>query len=361
MSSAMCEFKDCVAAIEVVDATGTGLHYTWNQKPKGGSGILKKLDRIMGNIDFIDTFPGAYAIFQPYRISDHSPMVLKHPTFTSPKPKPFKFFNFLAFKTKFTEVSTDVVISMVHEVTNDEIKTTMFIIGDDRAPGPDGLLLKEINHTFLALIPKVSTPRRVNDYRPISCCNVIYKCISKILTNRTIKGIKEVVSDNQSAFIPDLSLISIPALNVLQPDLRQLRDRNGNFCPFSVAKAWDTIRPHRNKNEAMGCQWQSELRCALCDNMPDSHSHLFFECTFSAKVWSYVRDLAGMDLVPSVLQDILLHLQPMENKRMARRVFVWLKLISLHFKNTAMVRPLLERWKMPNNFRLLEIDVFSHE
>nr|GEW60009.1 hypothetical protein [Tanacetum cinerariifolium] len=36
------------------------------------------------------------------------------------------------------------------------------------------------------------------------------------------------------------------------------------------------------------------LRCALCDNCPDSHMHLFFECTFSAKVWNYVRDLAAV-------------------------------------------------------------------
>ncbi|GKA11339.1 hypothetical protein Tco_0690772 [Tanacetum coccineum] len=49
-----------------------GIHFTWNQKPKGGGGILKKLDRIMGNFKFIDMFQGAYALFQSYRISDHS-------------------------------------------------------------------------------------------------------------------------------------------------------------------------------------------------------------------------------------------------------------------------------------------------
>nr|GEW01774.1 hypothetical protein [Tanacetum cinerariifolium] len=70
----------------------------------GGGGVLRKLDNIMGNIDFIDSFLGAYAIFQPYRISNHSLAVLKLPTLTSPKPKPFKFFNFLASKTKFIEV-----------------------------------------------------------------------------------------------------------------------------------------------------------------------------------------------------------------------------------------------------------------
>ena len=120
--------------------------------------------------------------------------------------------------------------NMVRDVSDDEIKAAMFDIGEDKAPGPDGFtsaffkkgwdivghevcgavrdffangqLLKEINHTFLSLIPKVPTPLRVTDYRPISCCNVIYKCISKIITNRIIDGIKEVVSENQSAFVP---------------------------------------------------------------------------------------------------------------------------------------------------------------
>nr|GEV33141.1 hypothetical protein [Tanacetum cinerariifolium] len=100
------------------------------------------------------------------------------------------------------KVSVDIAFNMMRDVTNDEIKAAMFDIGDDRASGLDG-------YTFVffkkgmeySLIPKVSTPLRVNDYRPISCCNVIYKCISKIITNRIIEGIKEVVSDNQSAFI----------------------------------------------------------------------------------------------------------------------------------------------------------------
>ncbi|GJU71005.1 protein LAZ1 [Tanacetum coccineum] len=120
--------------------------------------------------------------------------------------------------------------NMTKPITNEKIKRAMFGIEDDKAPGPDGFtfvffkkgwdvvgqdiyravrdffdngkLLKEVNHTFLALIPKVTTPLKVKDYnRPISCCNVIYKCISNILTNRIIEGIKEVVSDNQSAFV----------------------------------------------------------------------------------------------------------------------------------------------------------------
>ncbi|GJS75277.1 hypothetical protein Tco_0725158 [Tanacetum coccineum] len=367
-NSAMLDFKDCVSNIEVMDINSSGLHFTWNQKPKGGGGLLKKLDRIMGNIEFLDSFPGDFALFQPYRILDHSPAVLKISSLTFNKPKPFKFFNFLTFKSNFLDLvnnswnvnvdghymyqvvsklkllkkpirkllhdhgnlhervnklrfeldevqkaldlnpadgnlreeeaiyvqafndakldeeqflkqkakiewleveglnlqcandfkcfsplihemflgtSMDVInieglfqkkvsdasfIDMVRPVFDVEIRGVMFDIGDDRAPGPDGYtsaffkkswdivgvdvcnavrdffsngkILKEINHTFITLIPKVSTPIKINDFRPISCCNVIYKCIRKIITNRIIEGIKEVVSDNQSAFVP---------------------------------------------------------------------------------------------------------------------------------------------------------------
>ncbi|GJU67021.1 RNA-directed DNA polymerase, eukaryota, reverse transcriptase zinc-binding domain protein [Tanacetum coccineum] len=103
-NSPMYEFKDCISKIEVMDINCSGLHFTWNQKPRGGHGILKKLDRIMGNLDFIDAFPGAYAVFQPYRISDHSPSVLKIPSLVSTKPKPFKFYNFLTHKPRFKEL-----------------------------------------------------------------------------------------------------------------------------------------------------------------------------------------------------------------------------------------------------------------
>ncbi|GJS45075.1 putative RNA-directed DNA polymerase, eukaryota, reverse transcriptase zinc-binding domain protein [Tanacetum coccineum] len=103
-------------------------------------------------------------------------------------------------------------------------------------------LLKEINHTFIALIPKVSTPLKINDYRPISCCNVIYKCISKILTNRIIDGIKEVVSDNQSAFVPGRR-ISDNILITQELMHNYHRNRGPPRCAFKIdiQKAYDTV------------------------------------------------------------------------------------------------------------------------
>ncbi|KAI8555356.1 hypothetical protein RHMOL_Rhmol05G0168400 [Rhododendron molle] len=101
---------------------------------------------------------------------------------------------------------------MVMEVTDKEIKDTFWSLNPQKAPGPDGYnaaffhkawpvighevtsavklffrsgqLLKRANATLVALVPKVPNPSKVGDYRPISCCNVIYKCIAKILANK---------------------------------------------------------------------------------------------------------------------------------------------------------------------------------
>lgn len=37
---------------------------------------------------------------------------------------------------------------------------------------------------LIALISKVKDPKSVNDFRPISLCNVLYKVIAKVVANR---------------------------------------------------------------------------------------------------------------------------------------------------------------------------------
>lgn len=68
---------------------------------KKGSGIFKKIDRIMGNSKFIDEFPSSCALFQPYGLSDHLPCVLKLPIQIYLKHPPFKFANILVHKSDF--------------------------------------------------------------------------------------------------------------------------------------------------------------------------------------------------------------------------------------------------------------------
>lgn len=44
--------------------------------------------------------------------------------------------------------------------------------------------MKSLNDTVVTLIPKVKNPVKLLEFRPISLCNVSYKIITKLLSNR---------------------------------------------------------------------------------------------------------------------------------------------------------------------------------
>ncbi|CAA7044435.1 unnamed protein product [Microthlaspi erraticum] len=69
-----------------------------------------------------------------------------------------------------------------------------------------GKLPKNINATHVRLIPKITSPKKVSDYRPIALCNVYFKVISKILTLRLQPILHDMVSENQSAFLPQRAI-----------------------------------------------------------------------------------------------------------------------------------------------------------
>jgi hypothetical protein len=65
-----------------------------------------------------------------------------------------------------------------------------------------GILDPKINMTFIALIPKNSSPGSVTNFRLINLCNVIYKLISKVFANYLKEVLPGIISPSQSAFIP---------------------------------------------------------------------------------------------------------------------------------------------------------------
>lgn len=61
---------------------------------------------------------------------------------------------------------------------------------------------KGVNSTSLALIPKVTSPSKMQEFQPISLCTVTYKCSAKIMASRLTLVLPFVVDQAQSAFIP---------------------------------------------------------------------------------------------------------------------------------------------------------------
>ncbi|GKD35515.1 hypothetical protein Tco_1251024, partial [Tanacetum coccineum] len=97
----MEEFRNCISRIKVNDLVMSWLQFTWNKSPKSANRLLKKLDTVMCNMDFLYNFPNSNAIFLPLDCSDHAPFIMNILSIYGSNPKPVKFVNFLASKAEF--------------------------------------------------------------------------------------------------------------------------------------------------------------------------------------------------------------------------------------------------------------------
>ena len=64
------------------------------------------------------------------------------------------------------------------------------------------IMSPSLNTTQVVLIPKVPNPEDLSQFRPISLCSFVYRIISKILANRLKPIMKNIITPQQSAFIP---------------------------------------------------------------------------------------------------------------------------------------------------------------
>lgn len=62
-------------------------------------------------------------------------------------------------------------------------------------------MISFLNSTLIALIRKKCRPAFVNEFQPISLCNIVYKLISKVLINTMKPYMHSIILNNQSTFI----------------------------------------------------------------------------------------------------------------------------------------------------------------
>lgn len=101
-----------------------------------------------------------------------------------------------------------------------------------------------MNDTVIVMIPKKNNPEEMKDYRPISLCNVVYKVVAKCLVNMLRPLLHDLISENQSAFVPgrmitDNALIAFECFHYIQKCNRESQ----NFCglKLDLSKAYDRV------------------------------------------------------------------------------------------------------------------------
>ncbi|KAL9675829.1 hypothetical protein QQ045_004037 [Rhodiola kirilowii] len=107
-----------------------------------------------------------------------------------------------------------------------------------------GSLEAGMNDTLIVLIPKNKKPKRVEECRPISLCNVIMKIVTKVITNRLKVVMPEIISEAQSAFVPGKLILD----NILLAHevLHYIKSRKLQKCGFfslkaDMSKAYDRV------------------------------------------------------------------------------------------------------------------------
>ncbi|GJZ16269.1 RNA-directed DNA polymerase, eukaryota [Tanacetum coccineum] len=199
-------------------------------------------------------------------------------------------------------------------VSNDEIRKAVWGCGENKSPGPDGYTFEFFrkfwttigpdfcsavqwffehgafaagcNSSFVTLIPKILNPKLVSDFRPISLIGSIYKVITKILASRLSNVISDLISNVQTAFLPNRQILDGPF--IVNEIISRCKIKNKKAMIFMVdfAKAYDSIRWDYLDDVLIAfgfgrkwCSWiQASLRSGkasiLVNGSPSSEFHL---------------------------------------------------------------------------------------
>jgi hypothetical protein len=169
----------------------------------------------------------------------------------------------------FKQLSHVESVSLTKPLSEAKVKATVWDCVSYKSPGPDeinfgfykdfweelrgdvmrfisefhrnGRLTKGINSTFIALIPKIDSPQRLNDFRPISLVVSLYKILAKFLANRLRLVIGSVIFESQTAFVKDRQILD--GVLIANEVVDEARRSKKELMLFKVdfEKAYDSV------------------------------------------------------------------------------------------------------------------------
>ncbi|XP_057851472.2 uncharacterized protein LOC131061672 [Cryptomeria japonica] len=172
----------------------------------------------------------------------------------------------------------DTIPSIINDVQNkalvaipseEEVMKSIFSFDGNKAPGPNGfplfffqafwnilksdvvkgvqyffgakIILKELNATFLVLIPKCPGVDSMDKFRSISLCNSFYKIISKVVTGRLLLILLSIISPQQSSFVLGRQILD--SIITIHENIHSLVEskKQGFLMKLDLSKAYDHV------------------------------------------------------------------------------------------------------------------------
>ncbi|KAM1174400.1 hypothetical protein ACFX19_027537 [Malus domestica] len=210
---------------------------------------------------------------------------------------------------------------LVAPITDEEIKEAAFQIPSARAPRPDGFsgcfyndhwmtvgvdvaktikafwhfgtLLRKLNHTNLVLIPKVKCPKNMTQFRPIALCNVSYKILAKVITNRLKRLMPRVIGENQSAFVAGKQIQD--NILVVHKILHSLNHQSqGNYKGMAIkldmAKAYDRVE----WDFLLSMMTKLGFASMFCNRVKECISTVSFSILINGSPTGYIQPTRGL-------------------------------------------------------------------
>nr|GEY84670.1 RNA-directed DNA polymerase, eukaryota [Tanacetum cinerariifolium] len=154
-------------------------------------------------------------------------------------------------------------------ITRDEIRNAVWGCGENKSPGPGGFTFEffRCNSSFIALISKSLDPKSVSDYRPISLIGSLYKVATQILVTRLSKINSDLISDVQTAFLPNRQILDGPfIINELLARCHHNKQRamvfKVDFAKANNSIRWDYLEDVL-KSFGFGSKWCSWIHGSL--------------------------------------------------------------------------------------------------
>eukprot|EP00253_Pinus_taeda_P033845 PITA_33845 len=166
-------------------------------------------------------------------------------------------------------INSDQNWALCRKITLGEVEEAVNSMPKDKAPGPDGFtinfykacwhiikqkvwdvvgdsrrsgsILKSINSTFIAIIPKGERANTTEKFRPIALCNVIYKTVSKVIANRLKPILLGIISEEQSGYVEGRQILDNILLAQEMIHTLHSRKETGMLMQLDLSKAYDKV------------------------------------------------------------------------------------------------------------------------